>query len=50
MGGRVEGQDGLRRGNASGRVPTESVVCAGGIKVGRDSVGALFQRGLSSWS
>ncbi len=34
----------LEGGNASGRVPTESVVCAGGIKVGRDSVGALFQR------
>ncbi len=50
MGGRIEGQDGPRRGNASARWPTESIICAGGVTVRRHSVGALFQRCLSSRS
>ncbi len=45
MGGRVEGQDSLRRGNASARLPTESFVCSGGVTVRRYSMGSLLQRG-----
>ncbi len=48
MGGRVEGQDSLRRGNASAMLPTESFVCSGGVTVRRYSMGSLLQRGLSS--
>ncbi len=50
MGGRIEGSHSLRRGNASTRVPTGSVICAGEITVWRYSVGSLFQCGLSSRS
>ncbi len=46
MGGRIEGSHSLRRGNASTRVPTGSVICAGEITVWRYSVGSLFQCGL----